>query len=473
LIRRDNQEFAIDYSRAPICDSHGSIIGAVLTFRDVTERLRLAERLAHLAAHDPLTGLLNRREFECRLKNVLASARADDPHALLYLDLDQFKVVNDTCGHAAGDELLRQVTTLLQSKIRSRDTLARLGGDEFGILLEHCPHSEALRIAHSLREHVQGFRFGWQDKSFTIGVSVGLFPISQSGESLEMALSAADSACYAAKDSGRNRVHVYRPDDSVLLRRSSEMQWLPRIQQAMREGRFCLLLQPIVPINANTRIGEYGEILLRLRDEEGRLILPGAFLPSAERYDQMLTIDRWVVCQCLNLLKAHAPADDKITYAINLSAQVLGDENFLDFVVDHILETEVVPSRICFEISENAALADLRHVVRFMSTLKELGCRFSLDDFGSGLSSFGYLKDLPLDYLKIDGRLVKNMVTDPVDRAMVEAIHHIGQVMGLQTIAEWVETAETLSLLQGMGVEYVQGNWLAEPRLMGGFGNGE
>jgi diguanylate cyclase (GGDEF)-like protein/PAS domain S-box-containing protein len=473
LIRRDDRQFAIDYSMAPIRDRDGGIIGAVLTFRDVTERLRLAQRLAHLAAHDPLTGLLNRHEFERRLKNVLASAREDDPHALLYLDLDQFKVVNDTCGHAAGDELLRQVTTLLQSKIRSRDTLARLGGDEFGILLEHCPHSEALRIAHSLRELIQGFRFGWQEKSFTIGVSIGLFPITQSGETLATALSAADSACYAAKDGGRNRVHVYRPDDSVLLRRSGEMQWLPRIQQAMRDDRFCLFLQPIVPVSPNRQIGEYGEILLRLKDEQGRLIAPGAFLPSAERYAQMIAIDRWVVCQCLKLLKAHAPADEQMTYAINLSAQALGDENFLDFVICQIQETKVAPSRICFEISENAALADLRHVVRLMSTLKDLGCRFSLDDFGSGLSSFGYLKDVPLDYLKIDGRLVKNMARDPVDRAMVEAIHRIAQVMGLETVAEWVENTETLSLLENMGVEYVQGYWLAEPRLIGGSEGGE
>lgn len=473
LVRRDDEQFAIDYSMAPIRDSHGGIIGAVLTFRDVTERLRLAQRLAHLAAHDPLTGLLNRHEFESRLKKVLASAREHDPHALLYLDLDQFKLVNDTCGHAAGDELLRQVTALLLSKIRSRDTLARLGGDEFGILLEHCPQSEALRVADTLRELVQGFRFGWQDKSFTVGASIGLFPITQSGESVSMVLSAADSACYTAKDSGRNRVHVYRPDDSLLLRRSGEMQWLPRIQQALREGRFCLFMQPIVPIGPHTRVGEYAEILLRLRDEKDRLIAPGAFLSSAERYDQMATIDRWVVCQCLNLLKAYPPTDGRMTYAINLSAQALADESFLDFVVDQIRETAVAPSRICFEISENAALADLRHVLRLISTLKELGCRFSLDDFGSGLSSFGYLKDIPLDYLKIDGRLVRNMAKDPVDRAMVEAIHHIGQVMGLETIAEWVENAETLSLLEGMGVEYVQGYWLAEPRMMGGSDNGE
>ena len=473
LIRRDKQEFAIDYSMAPIRDRHRNIIGSVLTFRDITERRRLAQRLAHLAAHDPLTGLLNRHEFECRLNNVLGSARADDPHALLYLDLDQFKVVNDTCGHAAGDELLRQVTALLQSKVRTRDTLARLGGDEFGILLEHCPQAEALRIAHTLRELVQGFRFGWQDKSFTIGVSIGLFPITQSGESLVMALRAADSACYAAKDNGRNRVHVYQPDDRALLMNSGQMQWLPRIQQAMTDGRFCLFLQPIVPIKPNTRFGEYGEMLLRLRDEQGRLILPGAFLPSAERCDQMLTIDRWVVGQCINLLKAHVPAEAHITYALNLSAQALRDEKFLDFLVDQIQVTEVDPSRICFEITENAVLADLRRVLRFMSTLKEFGCRFSLDDFGSGLSSFGHLKDLPLDYLKIDGRLVKAMVTDSVDRATVEAIHRIGQVMGLKTIAEWVENAETLTLLEQLGVDYVQGYWLAEPRLIGEFVNGQ
>ncbi|MCH9639944.1 MAG: EAL domain-containing protein [Betaproteobacteria bacterium] len=466
LTSKEEQNYVIDYSVAPIFDGRQGMIGAVLTFRDVTERRKLTQKLAYQAAHDALTGLLNRDEFESRLRKILASARKETPHALLYLDLDQFKVVNDTCGHDAGDELLRQVTALLTSKLRTRDTLARLGGDEFGIILEHCPKKEALRVAHSIREMVQDFRFQWHDKTFTIGVSIGLFPINRSNETLSNALSAADRACYVAKDSGRNRVHTYQSDDRILLKRSGEMQWLPRIQLAMAEKRLCLYFQPIVSVSNQKKLEEHGEILLRLRDEQGKLILPGSFLPSAERYDQMLMIDRWVMEQSLKILKYHPHARTKVIYAINLSAQSLGDENFLNFAVDKIKAYKIYPPSLCFEITENVALADLKHVVRFIATLKELGCRFSMDDFGNGLSSFGYLKDIPLDYLKIDGRLVKDMLTDPVDHAMVEAIHDIGHVIGLMTTAEWVENAKTLELLKEMGVDYAQGFWLAKPYLI-------
>ena len=465
LIRKDKQECIIDYSVAPIQNDKKNVIGTVLTFRDVTEQRKLTQKLAYQAAHDSLTGLLNRDEFENRLSKILASTRQDDTHALLYLDLDQFKVINDTCGHSAGDELLRQVTALLHSKLRSRDTLARLGGDEFGIILEHCPKNEALQVAHMLRELVQNFRYQWQDKTFTIGVSIGLFPINQNNESLSNALIAADSACYVAKDRGRNRVHVYQADDSVLQKRSGEMQWLPRIQQAIAENRLCLYFQPIIAISKKDELEEHGEILLRLRDEHDQLIMPGSFLPSAERYDQMQMIDRWVVEQSLKLLKACSYRQSKVVYAINLSAQALGSEDFLNFVVDSLKTYKKNPSNICFEITENVALADLKHVMKFISTLKELGCRFSMDDFGSGLSSFGYLKNIPLDYLKIDGQLVKDILTDPIDHAMVESINHIGHVMGLKTIAEWVENTKTSQLLEEIGVDYAQGFWHAKPYL--------
>ncbi len=466
LIQKDKQECIVDYSVAPILDEKNHIVGKVLIFRDVTEQRKLTQKLAYQAAHDPLTGLLNREEFEVRLTNVLNTVRENDPHALLYLDLDQFKVVNDTCGHSAGDEMLRQVTALLHSKLRARDTLARLGGDEFGIILEHCPQKEAANVAQMLREMVQDFRFQWQDKTFTIGVSIGLFPISQSNVSLSKVLSAADSACYAAKESGRNRVHTYESNDSLLLKRSGEMQWLPRLQRAIAEDRLCLYFQPIMPISKKISNEKHGEVLLRLHDEQGKLVLPGAFLPSAERYDQMTIIDRWVVKHALELFKIFPDEQTKNTYAINLSAQSLGDENFLDFIVDHVKAYKKSPANLCFEINENAALADLKSVVRFIETLKGLGCHFSMDDFGSGLSSFGYLKDIHIDYLKIDGRLVKDMSTDPIDRAMVEAIHNIGNVMELKTIAEWVEDANTVQLLEEMGVDYVQGFWLAKPFLI-------
>lgn len=466
LVQRNNHECFIDYSIAPILNDRRAVIGTVLTFRDVTEQRKLTQKLAYQAAHDSLTGLLNRDEFENRLGKILTSTRKHDTHALLFLDLDQFKVINDTCGHSAGDELLRQVTALLHSKLRTRDTLARLGGDEFGVILEHCPQNEAVQVANALRELVQNFRFRWQDKTFTIGVSIGLFPITHHNEGLASAMSAADSACFVAKDRGRNRVHIYQVNDNVLQKRSGEMHWLPRIQQALTEQRLRLYFQPIIAISDKNEIEEHGEILLRLQGEHNQLIPPSSFLPSAERYDQMLAIDRWVVEQSFKLLKDRTQHNPKNMYAINLSAHALSSEDFLDFVVHSLKNYGGNPSNICFEITENVALADLQHVMKFMETLKLLGCRFSMDDFGSGLSSFGFLKNIPLDFLKIDGRLVKGILNDPIDRAMVEAINHIGHVMELKTIAEWVEDNETLKLLAEMGVDYVQGYGLARPYLL-------
>lgn len=449
LVRKDKQTATISYSIAPIHDDEQNVHGTVLAFRDVTKQRNLAEKLAHQAAHDGLTGLLNRKEFESRLEKTLKSAHKNNVHTLLYLDLDQFKVVNDTCGHSAGDQLLVQIAALLQSKLRSRDTLARLGGDEFGIILEHCSQADAIQIAKTLRETVQDFRYQWQNKHFTIGVSIGLFPISQSGESLSKVLSEADSACYLAKESGRNCIHVYLPDDRGLVKRKREMQWFPRIQKAIREERLCLYFQPIMATHKD-KWDKHGEILLRLRNEQGELVSPGAFLPSAERYNQMLIIDRWVVQQSFNFIKAEQQQQIKGIYAINLSAQALGSGDFLDFVVNNIKAHIKNPSSICFEVTENAALADLKSVILFVTTLKQLGCRFSMDDFGSGLSSFGYLRDIPIDYLKIDGRLVKDMTTDPIDLEMVQAIQNIGRIMGLETIAEWVENADTAQLLKEM-----------------------
>lgn len=465
LIRKDQQESVIDYSVAPIHNDQGDVYGIVLTFRDVTEQRNIARKLAYQASHDPLTGLLNREAFENRLTKILAAARDDNVHALLYLDLDQFKVVNDTCGHIAGDELLRQVTALLQNQLRTRDTLARLGGDEFGIILEHCSKKDAIKIAQTLREAIQDYRFHWQDKSFTIGASIGLYAINRSGENLTNVLSAADSACYAAKEMGRNRVHVYQSNDDLLQKRSGEMLWLPRIQKAIIENRLCLFLQPIIATDQDKEaIDKHGEILLRLRDEEGRLILPGAFLPPAERYDQMLLIDRWVLERAIAFIKNELQHNTRIIYAINLSAQALGNEDFLDFAVNQIKTHINHPASLCFEITENVALADPKHVKQFIVTLKGLGCLFSLDDFGSGFSSFSYLKEIPIDFLKIDGRLIKDMTSDPIDLIMVQSIQNIGHVMGLKTIAEWVEDEGTLKLLRDMNVDYVQGFWLARPQ---------
>jgi diguanylate cyclase (GGDEF)-like protein/PAS domain S-box-containing protein len=464
LICRDRRELNIDMSVAPIRDGEQRSIGVVLVFRDVTEERKLAQQLSHQATHDTLTGLVNRHEFERRLTHLLDSANPFVPHALLYLDLDQFKVVNDTCGHAAGDDLLRQISALLRTKLRTRDTLARLGGDEFGVLLEHCFVTEAMRIANSLRELLQGYRFGWQDKSFTIGVSIGLVPILQAGETLAGVFSAADSSCYAAKDKGRNRVHLYQPGDTMLAQRDGEMRWMPRIQQALADDRFRLYYQPIVAFGAEAREQKHGEILLRMLDESGRLVLPGAFIPAAERYGLMLALDRWVVKTSLEALSASATVGPDVMVAINVSGQSLGAADFLDFVTEQIDCTGIAPSMLCFEITETSAVSELAHALRFIDTLKGLGCHFSLDDFGTGLSSFSYLKSLPVDYLKIDGGFVQGLAADDIDQAMVEAVNRIGHIMGLKTIAEWVESDAILAKLKQMGVDYGQGYALGYPR---------
>ena len=464
LVSHDQRELYIDMSVASIRDSDHARIGIVLVFRDVTEERKLAQQLSHQATHDMLTGLVNRLEFERRLSHLLDSAHPHAPHALLYLDLDQFKVVNDTCGHAAGDDLLRQISALLRTKLRARDTLARLGGDEFGVLLEHCSIVEAKRIANSLRELLQGFRFGWNDRSFTIGVSIGLVPITQAGETLAGVFSAADSSCYAAKEKGRNRVHVYQVDDAMLAQREGEMRWMPRIQQALADERFRLYYQPILPVGPHPPHGAHGEILLRMLDETGNLVPPRAFLPAAERYGLMPALDRWVVRRSLEALSAASDLDDDVRFAINISGQSLGSGDFLDFVTEQIDATRIAPAKLCFEITETSAVSELAHALRFIATLKERGCRFALDDFGTGLSSFSYLKALPVDYLKIDGGFVKGLVGDDIDQAMVESVHYIGHIMGLKTIAEWVESQAILLKVRQIGVDYAQGYALGYPR---------
>jgi EAL domain-containing protein (putative c-di-GMP-specific phosphodiesterase class I) len=321
-----------------------------------------------------------------------------------------------------------------------------------------------MRIANSLRELLQGYRFGWQGKSFTIGVSIGLVPILQAGETLAGVFSAADSSCYAAKDKGRNRVHLYQPGDTMLAQRDGEMRWMPRIQQALADDRFRLYYQPIVAFGADAREQKHGEILLRMLDESGRLVLPGAFIPAAERYGLMLALDRWVVKTSLEALSASSAVGRDVVVAINVSGQSLGAADFLDFVTEQIDCTGIAPSMLCFEITETSAVSELAHALRFIDTLKGLGCHFSLDDFGTGLSSFSYLKSLPVDYLKIDGGFVQGLAADDIDQAMVEAVNRIGHIMGLKTIAEWVESDAILAKLKQMGVDYGQGYALGYPR---------
>lgn len=473
LISSNGSEFAVEDSAAPIRALNGEIIGAVMVFHDVTTARSLARQLTWQASHDPLTGLFNRREFENRVSQTLFLARTkNQQHALCYLDLDQFKIVNDTCGHIVGDELLRQVTALFQTHVRSSDTLARLGGDEFGILLNHCSLESALPIAKNLCESIQALRFVWQDKIFKIGASIGLIEINQHSESLTSVLSNADAACYAAKNNGRNRVHVYQADDTELTQQQGEMQWVARITQALEENRFRLYYQPIVPIN-QCEYGEHYEVLLRLVDEAGNLVLPTAFMRSAERYNLMQTIDRWVIRTLFASQGEHYREMWKscqlegvgcgCMYAINLSGASINDDQFMEFLHEQFAIYQIPPALICFEITETVAIANLGKAAQFIRTLRELGSSFALDDFGSGMSSFAYLKNLPVDYLKIDGSFIKDIVDDPIDLAMVEAINQIGHVMGIKTIAEFVENQDILEKIKAIGVDYAQGYGIAKP----------
>lgn len=439
------------------------------TLLDVTEVHELSSQLSYQATYDELTGLVNRREFEDRLQEIIDSAREKKTENILcYLDLDQFKVINDTCGHMAGDELLRQLSRVLHRCIRRNDTLARLGGDEFGILLENCQLKDALIAAENIRQVVQEFRFVWEDSTFNIGVSIGLTPISSVDESISEVLRRADTACFVAKDAGRNRIHVFHFDDQELEDRHGEMKLVSTINSALDENRMELWQQAITHVDKINKKLESGnvhfELLLRMRDKEGNLMGPEAFLPSAERYDLAARIDRWVLDAMFNWFGKYPDQLEELEMcAVNLSGQSLSDEKFLQEITDHLSHSEIPAEKICFEITETAAIQNLAKASQFIKTLKRLGCSFALDDFRSGLSSFAYLKSLPVDFVKIDGFFVKDVVKDPVDLAMVKAINDMAHAMGKLTIAEFVEDREILQKLVDLGVDYVQGYGIAKP----------
>lgn len=469
LISRDGKEVAIDDSAAPIQDNQGNVIGAVIVFRDTTELRNYTSQISWQASHDFLTGLINRSQFEQHLDIALNSVKNEGHHYVLcYLDLDQFKIVNDTCGHVAGDELLRQIAKILQERIRETDVLARLGGDEFAFLLHQCSLEKAMEIAEATREMIEKFRFSWNNQTFNIGVSIGVVAIDPMMKDKNTVLGIADALCYAAKGKGRNCVQVYRTNDYELARQRRERQWVNRIHQALEENHFCLYSQKVIPVNNKSK-PIYYEILLRLLDKEGQIIVPAVFMPSAARYELIPLIDHWVISTFFrkyhdyyhqNCREGHC---SPILYALNISGASINSKHFLDFLQQQLEEAQVPPETICFEITENTAISNFDQALKLITRIKQLGCRFAIDDFGHGMNSFDYIKHFPVDYLKIDGSFVRNLLNTDIDRAIVESFNHIGHVMNLQTIAEFVENKLILEELTAIGVDYLQGYEIAKP----------
>jgi diguanylate cyclase (GGDEF)-like protein/PAS domain S-box-containing protein len=461
------QHLSIEVNAAPIRNSQREISGVVLVFHDVSELRSLAQMTYH-ATHDSLTGLINRREFEKRVNQALQYTRdRGKRYGLCYIDLDNFKVVNDTCGHGAGDELLKQLTMILRNSLREGDTLSRIGGDEFGILFSGCSIPSAKRLADKIRKRVDEFRFAWNDNSFRIGASIGLVPVTAESGTISDVLSAADSACYVAKENGRNRVHVYKNNDIAVAEQKGQMQWVQRIQNVLEQERFKLYFQTIAPIHdiPEEKNKLHGEVLIRMLDKDGTLIGPDSFIPAAERYSLMGSIDQWVVKNTLEMLSRDIGLiQERISAcSINLSGQSLSDDRFMSALVEMIDDMDIPPELLCFEITETAVISNLSNATRLIDTLRDMGCRFALDDFGVGLSSFGYLKNLAVDYLKLDGCFIKNMTKDSIDYAMVHSINHVGQTLKIKTIAEFVENNETLEALREIGVDYAQGYGIAKP----------
>jgi diguanylate cyclase (GGDEF)-like protein len=449
----------------------GALHRALSEFDDERERAvvsarDMARQLSWQATHDALTGLVNRSEFERRLEELIrVTAGTERQHVLCYMDLDQFKIPNDTCGHIAGDELLRQVTTLVQGRIRESDTLARLGGDEFGLVLDGCSLEKAREVCQTLLNAVSVFRFSWEDRTFTVSASMGLVRIDKDTVSKGALLSAADAACYTAKEAGRGRLQTYEAADANIARRQQEMDWVARITRAMDENRLLLHAQECSAIVRDDEAALHFELLVRMVDEQGKIVAPGAFLPAAERYDLMPSIDRWVIAAAFKAITKVIPhfRGRPALFAINLSGASINADYLIDFVKQQTVAHGLDPRCVCFEITETVAVNHLRSAAHIVKELKSMGFKFALDDFGSGMSSFAYLKNLPVDYLKIDGGFVREMDKDPVSRSMVAAINQIGHAMGLKTIAEWVENESVLEELRAIGVDFAQGYAIGRP----------
>jgi diguanylate cyclase (GGDEF)-like protein/PAS domain S-box-containing protein len=463
------RELSVELTASPIIDSGDAVAGAVVVMRDVTELRGMTRRISYQAAHDALTGLINRTEFERQVTEALESGQSDAVNTVLcYMDLDRFKAVNDTCGHLAGDNMLREISKLIRDQVRDSDSVARLGGDEFGMLLIRCPLDKARQIADDVCNAVRDYRFVWQDRIFTVGISIGLVEVARDAGNLKDILSAADSACYVAKQQGRGRVHVYSARDEVSARQRGDIHWLRQLQVALRENRFEIHAQPIISTAGRVTRGPALEVLLRMRDEDGKLVQPRQFIPAAERYQLMPSIDRWVVRAALSAI-AHGAIrlPDERSCSINLSAQSLAEDGFLDFVVDCLDHSQVPPYRICFELSESAVMERFDQARRFVAVVHGIGCQFGLDDFGSGLGSFTTLRDLSIDYLKIDGTYTRDLRPESLNHQVVSAITGVSRIIGFRVIAEQVETQADFEALRAIGVDFIQGNFVDPPHRLG------
>ena len=466
-IRRRRKDGSIFWARETAVAIRQGIDGMILmTSEDINDTHVLAESLSYQTTHDELTGLANRKSLGERLTQVLESAHSENTeHALAIVNLDQFKFVNDSSGHDAGDELLRQVAKLLRSVVRKRDTLARLSSDEFALLIEDCDAKHARENVEKIRHVIDAYEFAWQERKHVVTASIGLVAVTSRCDDANSVLSMADTACFAAKDSGRNRVHVYEKDHPAVSRHQGEMRWATRINDALVDNRFELNFQRIRPVADSGATGDHYELLLRMRDEVGNIVMPAEFLPAAERYDLSPKIDRWVVGAALDWLQRNPALADRLHLCgINLSGQSLSNEDVVCFILERLTESGIPGEKLCFEVTETAAVSDLVQANHFIALLKDRGCKFALDDFGSGFSSFAYLKKLPVDFLKIDGSFVRDIATDTIDLAMVRSINEIGHMMGKHTIAEFVEDRNVLDILKRIGVDYAQGYEIGRPQ---------
>jgi len=464
LISAEGGIYSIEETASPIRDKDGQTIGAVLVVRDVTAAREISRRLEYQATHDMLTGLVNRRQFERHIEQALRDVRDDGrTHAMCYMDLDQFKVVNDTCGHGAGDRLLVELTRIITSKTREKDIVGRLGGDEFGLLLHDVDLDQARFYAAEIRNSIRDYRYVVDNHAFQVGVSIGVVGIRPESGTLAEIFTAADVACYVAKDKGRNEIYVSHMNDVEQAKRQLEMQWSARIPPALKENRFVLYHQKVLPLIDDLALKPRCELLVRMVETDGSLIPPGKLIPAAERFRQMPDIDRWVIHHALQLIAARGEDTEFASYAINLSGQSLGQPGLLDYVKREILRSGVRPETLTFEVTETSAIQNIAHASQFMAELKKMGCQFALDDFGSGLSSFGYLKTLPVDYLKIDGSFVRNMLRDHHDHSIVVAIAQIAKTLGIRCVAEFVGDHDTVIALKEIGVDYGQGFFLHRP----------